>query len=164
MIDKASLVIKNGQIYTVNKSKPWAQAVAVKGDKIVYVGSNEGVENYIGSDTRVIDTKNRFVLPGFIDCHSHIIDGFIELFWIDLGSAKSMEEIKKLVKEYAEKHPEEPLIAGYGWTYEAVLSDQGLPRKEDLDRVVQDRPVWLGDYNGHTGLANSKFCDLLHRR
>jgi predicted amidohydrolase YtcJ len=161
LLDKASLVIKNGRIYTVNKMNPWAQAVAVKGDKIVYVGSNEGLEDYIGSDTKVIDAKNRLVLPGFIDCHSHIIDGFIALFWIDLSSAKSMEEIKKLVKEYAEKHPDEPLIAGYGWTFEAVLSDQGLPRKLDLDSVVQGRPVWLGDYNGHTGLANSKFCELV---
>jgi len=160
LVEKASLVIKNGQIYTVDKLNPWAQALAVNGDKIVYVGANKGAEKYLDSDTKVIDAKNRLVLPGFIDCHCHLICGFRELFWIDLSSAKSMEEIKKLVKEYAEKHPDEPLIAGYGWNYEAVMSDQGLPRKEDLDSVVQERPVWLEDYNGHTGWANSKFCEL----
>ncbi len=160
MGDKASLVIKNGQIYTVDKSNPLAEALAVKRDKIVYVGSNEGVKDHIGSDTKVIDAKNRLVLPGFIECHSHLIDGFVELFWIDLFSAKSMEEIKRLIREYAEKHPDEHLIGGYGWNYEAVLSDQGLPKKEDLD-VVRDRPVWLVDYSGHTALANSKFCELL---
>jgi len=160
LVDKASLVIKNGQIYTVDKSTPLAEALAVKRDKIVYVGSNEEVEDHIGSDTKVIDAKNRLVLPGFIECHSHLIDGFVELFWINLFSANSMEEIKRLIRKYTEKHPDEHLIGGYGWNYEAVLSDQGLPKKEDLD-VVRDRPVWLVDYSGHTALANSKFCELL---
>jgi len=158
--DKASLVIKNGHIYTVNKSNPVAEALAVKRDKIVYVGSNEEVEDHIGSDTKVIDAKNRLILPGFIECHSHLIDGFVELFWISLFSANSMEEIKRLIRKHAEKHPDEYLIGGYGWNYEAVLSDQWLPKKEDLD-VVRDRPIWLVDYSGHTALANSKFCELL---
>jgi len=160
LVDKASLVIKNGQIYTVDKLKPWVQALAVNGDKIIYVGANKGVEKYLDSDTKVIDAKNRLVLPGFIDSHIHAVFGYQQSFCIDLSSATSLEDIYRLVKEHAEKHPDARLIEGYGWKYDAVLSDRGLPNKEDLDSVVNDRPAWLTSYCGHTGWANSKFTKI----
>ncbi|NIR87516.1 amidohydrolase [Candidatus Bathyarchaeota archaeon] len=160
MVDKASLVIKNGRIYTVDKTNPWAQALAVNGDKIVYVGPNKGAEKYIDSDTRIIDAKNRLVLPGFIDTHIHAVFGYQQTSWMDLSSATSLEEVYELVKEHAEKHSDARLIGGYGWNYDAVMSDRGLPNKEDLDSVVNDRPAWLISYCGHTGWANSKFTKI----
>ncbi len=160
MVNKASLVIKNGRIYTVDKSNPWAQALAVKGDKIIYVGPSKGVEQYIDSDTKVVDAKNRLVLPGFIDSHIHAVFGYQQSSCVDLSSATTLEEIYKLVREHAERHPDARLIEGYGWKYGAVLSDRGLPNKEDLDSVVNDRPAWLTSYCGHTGWANSKFTKI----
>ena len=160
LVDKASLVIKNGRIYTVDKMNPWAQALAVNGDKNVYVGANKGVEKYVDSDTKVIDAKNRLVLPGFIDTHIHAVFGYQQSFWVDLSSANSLENIYKLVKEHAEKHPDARLIGGYGWNYDAVMSDRRLPNKEDLDSVVNGRPAFLISYCGHTGWANSKFTKI----
>jgi predicted amidohydrolase YtcJ len=159
LVGKPSLVIRNGQIYTVDKLKSWAQALAASGNKIVFVGSNKGVEKYIDSNTKVVDAKNRFVLPGFIDTHIHAAFGY-QQSWVDLNSAKSLDEIYTLVKEHAEKHQETHLIGGYGWKYTAVLSDRGLPKKEDLDNVVSDKPALLTSYCGHTGWANSVFTKI----
>jgi len=85
---KANLIFINGSVYTVDKNRTWAQAVAIAGDQIVFVGSNEGVESYGGSETAVIDLGGKMVLPGFVDAHahpSHAMDfvGNISLYLLD---------------------------------------------------------------------------------
>lgn len=160
MDHKGCLVIKNGRIYTVDKMKPWAQALAISGDKILYVGTNKDVEKHVDADTKVVDAKNRLVLPGFIDTHIHAAFGYQQSSWVDLSFAKSLEKIFELVKEHAEKRPNVRLIGGYGWRYDAIPSDKGLPKKEDLDKVINDRPALLISYCGHTGWANSKFTNI----
>ncbi|MFQ5872532.1 MAG: amidohydrolase family protein, partial [Dehalococcoidia bacterium] len=80
-------VIKNGRIWTVDKTNPWAQALAIQGGKIVCVGANEDVEDYIDSNTKVVDAGNGLVLPGFIDTHIHAAFGYQKSSWVDLSSA-----------------------------------------------------------------------------
>jgi predicted amidohydrolase YtcJ len=155
----ADLLITNARIYTVNAKQPWAEALAVQGDKIVAVGSAKELRQYRGPSTKTIDARQHLLLPGFTDCHIHFIDGSLGLMRVDLNGAESPEEIQKRVKNYADSHPNEPWIQGMGWTY-PVFAPSGLPDKKVLDAVVPDRPVFLIAFDGHSSWANSKALEL----
>ncbi len=151
----ADTVLLNAKIYTVNSRQPWAEALAIRGDKIVAVGSAKQIAAYRGPSTRVIDAKNHLVLPGFTDCHIHFMDGSISLGRVNVEGAKNVEEIQKKVKDYADAHPNAPWILGRGWSYPA-FGAAALPDRKYLDAVVADRPVYLEGFDGHTYWANSK--------
>ncbi len=99
--------------------------------------------------------KGKLVLPGFTDCHIHFMDGSLGLTQVDLNGTKSVAEIQKRVKEYADAHPEEKWIEGMGWTY-PDFGPSALPDKKFLDEIVPDRPVFLEAFDGHSSWANSK--------
>ncbi len=151
----ADTILVNARIYTVNPRQPWADALAIGGDKILAVGAAKDVTAYRGPSTRVIDAQGRLVLPGFTDCHIHFMDGSLGLTQVDLNDAKTVAEIQKRVKEYAATHPKEPWITGMGWTY-PTFGPSALPDKKILDDVVPDRPVFLVAFDGHSSWANSK--------
>jgi predicted amidohydrolase YtcJ len=155
----ADVVISNARVYTVNAKQPWAEAVAIRGDKIVAVGSAKALEPYRGPATHVIDAGGRLVLPGFTDCHIHFLDGSLSLQRVHLDDAKDIAEIQRRVKAYADSHPDEPWIRGRGWTYPAV-GRSNLPDKKYLDEIVPNRPVYLESFDGHTWWANSKALQL----
>jgi predicted amidohydrolase YtcJ len=155
----ADLVITDARIYTVNTKQPWAEGLAIRGDKIIAVGSDKDVDTLRGPSTKVIDAKGHLILPGFTDCHIHFMDGSLGLEQVDLNGADSVAEIQKRVKAYAEANPEKPWILGMGWSY-PTFAPSGLPNKEVLDEVVSDRPVYLVAYDGHTSWANSKALEL----
>ncbi|MFN7997024.1 MAG: amidohydrolase [Bryobacteraceae bacterium] len=148
-------VVVNAKIYTVNAKQPWAEALAIRGDRIVSVGGNPEIRASIAPSTRVIDAGGRLVLPGFTDCHIHFMEGSLGLLHVDLNGASTVAEIQKRVREYAVSHPKEPWILGMGWTYPA-FAPSGMPDKKLLDAVVSDRPVLLDAYDGHTAWANSQ--------
>jgi len=151
----ADTLVINARIYTVNSQQPWAEALAIRGDKILAVGSAKDVAAYRGPATKVIDAQGRLVLPGFTDCHIHFMDGSMGLTQVDLNGTKSIAEIQKRVKDYAAAHPKEPWITGMGWTY-PTFGPSALPDKKFLDEVVPARPVYLVAFDGHTSWANSK--------
>jgi predicted amidohydrolase YtcJ len=151
----ADTVVLDGKIYTVNPRQPWAEALAIRGEKIVAVGSTKDIAAYRGRSTKVIDAHGHLVLPGFTDCHIHFMDGSLGLTQVDLNGAKTVAEIQKRVKQYAEAHPKETWIAGMGWTY-PTFGPSALPDKKILDEVVPDRPVFLIAFDGHSSWANSK--------
>jgi predicted amidohydrolase YtcJ len=151
----ADKIVVHAHIYTVSEKQPWAEALAIRGDKIVAVGSDKEMEAYRGSSTQVIDAAGRLVLPGFEDCHIHFMDGSLGLTEVDLNDASSVAEIQKRVKQYAAAHPDEPWITGMGWTY-PTFGAVALPNKKILDDVVPDRPVYLVAFDGHSSWANSK--------
>ena len=153
--EPADLIVVNARVYTVNPQQPWAEAIAVRGDKIVGVGDREKIDGYRGKTTKVIDAQGRLVLPGFTDCHIHFMDGSLGLTRVDLNDSGSVTEIQKRVKAYADSHPHEPWIQGMGWTY-PTFKPSGLPDKKILDEVVPDRPVYLVAFDGHSSWANSK--------
>jgi hypothetical protein len=160
LVKKASLLIRNGRIYTVDKRRSRAEALAVHDGRIIFVGTNEQAEDFTGPDTRIVDAKGRMVLPGFIDSHVHYASGYMEASWVELSSASSLDDIFEMTSEHARKHPGHRLVGGFGWEYEAAQSKGKLPTKEDLDGIVSDRPVLLISYDAWTGLANSRFIEL----
>jgi predicted amidohydrolase YtcJ len=155
----ADTIVIHGRIYTVNEKQPWAEAVAIRGARIIAVGSDAEIEAYRGSSTRVIDAGGRLVLPGFEDCHIHFMDGSLGLVEVDLNGAATVAEIQKRVKEYAAAHPKDPWITGMGWTY-PTFGPAALPDKKILDEVVPDRPVYLVAFDGHSSWANSKALQM----
>ena len=155
----ADTVLVNARIYTVDAKQPWAEALAIRGDKLLAVGSAREITAYRGASTKVIDTRGKLILPGFTDCHIHFMDGSLGLTQVDLNGSKSVAEIQKRVKEYAESHPKETWIGGMGWTY-STFGSAALPDKKFLDEVVPDRPVYLQAYDGHSSWANSKALAL----
>lgn len=155
----ADVILTNARIYTLNPEQKWAEAIAIRGDRIVAVGAKAQIDAYRGTATRIIDIQGRLVLPGFTDCHIHFLDGSLSLGQIQLDDAKNVEEIQGRVKEYARTHPDKPWILGRGWTY-PVFAPSGLPDKKYLDQIVPDRPVYLEGFDGHTWWANSKALQL----
>jgi predicted amidohydrolase YtcJ len=155
----ADTLIVNAKIWTVNTRQPSADSLAIRGDKILAVGSEQQLASFRGKDTKVIDAKQHLLLPGFTDCHIHFMDGSLGLTQVDLNGAGSITEIQKRVKAYADAHPQQAWILGMGWTY-PTFAPSGLPNKKILDDVVPDRPVFLSAFDGHSSWANSKALEL----
>jgi len=151
----ADLVLRNGAIYTVDAARSWAEAVAVRDGRIVYVGSNAGLGTLVGASTRVHDLRGRMVVPGMQDAHIHPISGGIEALGCDLNTGKTAAEYVAIVKQCAASSPQETWIQGGGWLMSA-FGPGAMPSRTLLDAVVPDRPVLLWSSDGHTGWANSK--------
>ena len=157
--DAVETILTNARIYTVNAKQPWAEALAIRGGKIIAVGTNKEMAAYRGLFTKTLDAQQHLVLPGFVDCHIHFMEGSLGLTHVDLNDAGSVAEIQKRVKDYASAHPDEPWITGMGWTY-PTFKPSGLPDKKFLDEVVPDRPIYLSAFDGHSSWANSKALQL----
>jgi len=142
----ADLVLKNGTIYTVDAVRRWAQALAVRDGRLIYVGTDEGVKALIGPRTRLIDLNGRLVLPGFHDSHAHPIAAGLQRAQCDLTNAQSIDEALARVKTYAEANLQKSWILGFGWNPSLFL--EGGPHKRLLDSVVSNRPVLLTSAGG----------------
>ena len=158
-LQPADTILINGKIYTINNKQAWAHAVAIRGEKIVAVGDVAEIEKLRGPRTKVIDAEGKLVLPGFVDCHIHFLEGSISLGQANLEGAKNPSDIQRVLREYAEKHPGEGWILGGGWNY-AMFGEENLPDKKYLDELFPGRPVYLVGYDGHTSWANSKALAL----
>jgi predicted amidohydrolase YtcJ len=155
----ADVIVTNARIYTMNPQQKWAEAIAIRGEKIVAAGDRKSIEALRAPATKVIDADQHLVLPGFTDCHIHFMDGSLGLTRVDLNDSKTVEEIQKRVKAYADAHPNDPWIQGMGWTY-PTFGASALPNKKILDDIVPDRPVYLVAFDGHSSWANSKALAL----
>jgi len=155
----ADVVITHARVYTVNSKQPWAEAVAIRADKIVAVGSAAEIDKYKEATTKIIDAAGKLVLPGFTDCHIHFLDGSLSQQRIFLDDAPDTTEIQRRVKAYADAHPNEAWVLGRGWQYSSV-GPTNLPHKKYLDEIIPDRPVYLDSYDGHTWWANTKAMEL----
>lgn len=158
--DSADLVISNGKIYTVNEQQPWAEAVAIKGDRIVYVGDLAGSKKFIGEQTQQMNLDGKMLLPGFIDSHSHPIHGGSFINALSLDTFAGIDDWVQATAEYAAAHPDAPLIFGYGFL--ASTFGPAGPQKGQLDAVVPDRPVLIMDEGFHGAWGNSKALELLN--
>ena len=155
----ADTIVIHGRIYTLNSKQPWAQALAIRGNKIVAVGDDATIGKFRGPGTKVIDAAGQLVLPGFVDCHIHFMDGSLSLGRVNLEGAKDVAEIQQRLREYAAKHPGNDWLLGRGWDY-AMFGAATLPDKKYLDELFPDRPVFLEGYDGHTYWTNSKALTL----
>ncbi|MBV8515639.1 MAG: amidohydrolase family protein [Acidobacteria bacterium] len=145
----ADTIVHHARIYTVNSQQPWAEALAIQGDKIVAVGGEADVDKLRTPKTRMIDAGGRLVLPGFVDCHIHFMDGSLSLGRVNLDGAKDVADIQRRLREYAAKHPGKDWILGRGWDY-AMFGAVALPDKKYLDEVFPNRPAYLEGYDSHT--------------
>lgn len=150
----ADLVLVNGRVWTGNKSQPWAEAVAARGERIIAVGSNDDARKLTGPQTRVIDLQGKLVLPGFIDDHTHFIDGGFHLLSVQLRDAKTPAEFARRIKEHTARLPVGRWITGGDWDHE-LWPGAPLPTKELIDQYTQNNPVFVSRLDGHMGLANS---------
>ena len=153
--ERADIIVVHGRVYTENPAQPWAQAVAIRHGKIAAVGDDAEIERLRGAGTKVIDAEGKLVLPGFVDCHIHFMDGAFSLGRVNLEGAKDPADIQKRLREYASEHPGNAWILGRGWNY-AMFGPEALPHKKYLDEIFPTRPVFLEGYDGHTYWANSK--------
>ena len=159
IVEPADIIVVHGRIYTENPKQPWAQAVAIRGSKIVAVGEDATIEKRRGMSTKVINAGGKLVLPGFVDCHVHFLSGSLGLTQVNLEGAKDLAEIQKRLREYAAEHPGDDWIRGRGWNY-AMFGSETLPNKRSLDELFPNRPVLLKAYDGHTAWVNSKALAL----
>ncbi len=151
--EAADLVIKNANIVTIDKDNPRAEAIAIKGEMIIAVGSDKSIEKYIKKDsTQVIDAQGRLIIPGFNDAHAHF--GPVNLDYIELRYITDPKIITEKVKvRVAQVQPGE-LIRGGHWEHEMFYNRQ-WPTKELIDPVAPDNPVMLSRTDGHSVLVNS---------
>ena len=154
-VEAADLVLINGNIVTVDKSNPRAEALAVKGDTIAVVGSSKEIKKYIDKkQTKIIDLQGRLALPGFNDAHVHFIQGGHALMSVSLDRVTSLEEIQRRVQEKLKDRKEGEWILGRGWDQE-ILPGKKWPTKELLDTIAPNNPVSLSRICGHCTLVNS---------
>lgn len=144
----ADLVIRNARIYTVDKEHPWAQAVAVRGDRIVWVGQENDATSQIGPSTHVIDAGGKMLLPGFIDSHLHVRIG-AGANVLRIANANTLAEIQRQVKKFSDENPNLKWIEADGWNYSAFPNGT-LPAAKDLEGLTRGRPAFLVAYDYHT--------------
>ncbi len=149
----ADMVFTNASVLTMNDDAPSAEAVAVTGNEISYVGDAAGAQALIGDNTEVFDLDGDTLLPGFVSGHDHIIASGWTTRGVSLFGIETLEEALAAIKKYADENPDEDLILGYGFNQ---VSYGGWPTKEDLDSVVSDRPAFILDFTIHDVWMNSK--------
>jgi predicted amidohydrolase YtcJ len=154
----ADLVFTNGDVYTVDAVRSWARAVAVKDGRIALVGTDDDVREAIGPGTEVIDLRGRMLLPGFQDAHVHPVLGGLDLLQCGLHDAGSLPEYERIIRAYAQSHPDAPWILGGGWSMDVF--SHGTPTKDVLDRLVPDRPAFLPNRDGHGAWVNTRALEI----
>jgi predicted amidohydrolase YtcJ len=153
----ADVVFVNGKVYTVNLAQPWAQAVAVRGQRIAYVGDTAGAKALVGSRTEVVDLNGRMLIPGFVEAHTHPFVGSALSQGVDL-QYDTREKLLEVLRAYAKTNPSGRLVRGFGWRY--IAFPPTGPRKEDLDTIWPDKPVFLCAIDIHCAWVNSKALQL----
>src|SRR6266498_1371194 len=150
----ADVIIKNAKIFTSDESNPYAEAVAVKGNRIIYVGTNEGAEAFKNKSTRVTDGQRHTLTPGFIDSHVHMLWGSIWMGTAQLREVKTKEDLKKVLLDFASENKIDRWVVGRGIRYSIVST------RQELDKIITDRPVYIGAFDGHTAWANTKALEM----
>ncbi len=143
-----------GKIWTGNPANPWAEALATRGDTLVAVGSKQELAPWIGDSTQVVRVpEGQLITPGFIDTHTHFIDGGFRLSSVQLRDAATKEEFIKRIGDFAKTVPAGTWIMGGDWDNQNWGGE--LPERSWIDAVTPDHPVWINRLDGHMSLANT---------
>lgn len=154
MTTYADTIITSANVFTADRDHPTAQAVAVRGIHIAYVGDELGVKEWIGAGTRVIDGKGCTLMPGFIDSHFHMLHGSLTLENIHFETCFSYEDTTQAIHTFAAENPAVPWLTGFGLRYNLGPCLTPLNRQH-LDSIVADRPIAITAYDGHTMWSNT---------
>lgn len=143
-----------GKVWTGDEQTPWAEGFAVVDDSIVAVGSADEINKWVGEHTQKIEAESgNLIVPGFIDCHTHFMEGGFALASVQLRDAKTPQEFINRIKEFAATQPAGAWITSGDWDHENWGGQ--LPSREWIDSVTQNNPVWINRLDGHMCLANS---------
>ncbi|MDH5630417.1 MAG: amidohydrolase [Gammaproteobacteria bacterium] len=156
--DKADIVLTNGNIWTGDATNPQASAIAISGNKIIAVGSDEEIKKYVNNDTHQLDLKGKRVTPGFIDNHTHFssVSGLINA--VQLRDASSKKQFIQRIGDFAKTMPKGRWMLDGIWDHQAWGGE--LPKAEWIDSVTPDNPVYLWRTDGHMAIANSAAMKL----
>ncbi|KXK23489.1 MAG: amidohydrolase [Bacteroidetes bacterium OLB12] len=148
-----------GKVWTGNDRSAWAEGFAISGDSIVAVGTESSIRSWIGPNTVVTETgAGNLIVPGFIDCHTHFMDGGFALSSVQLRDAMTKEEFINRIKAFALTQPKGAWITNGDWDHENWGGE--LPTRDWIDSVTQDNPVWINRLDGHMNLANTAAIKL----
>jgi len=164
MPQTADLIIRNARVLTMDEASPRAEAVAVAGNRILAVGSNDEIAALAGPSAKVIDAKGATVLPGFNEAHMHIFPGSVSLRQLNLHGIQGFEPLKKAMQDYAAANPDEPLLMGFSADYSIISLNESVTRHH-LDAILPDRPFMMFAPDHHTAWANTAALEkagLLH--
>ena len=157
----ADLVLQNGTIYTVDTTRSWAEALAIRGGKIEFVGSDNDVKSFVGSNTRVVDLKHRMVMPGINDVHVHpLLGGRAELYECHFLPTLSLDEILTVIRAEARKAKADAWIVGGSWGSNFTDALASLDTLRALDDASEGHPVMLRDDSVHNRWVNSRAMEL----
>lgn len=154
MSQPADIIITNAKVFTSDESNPSAQAVAIKGNRIIYVGTNAGAESFKDKSTRIIDAQGHTLTPGFIDTHVHLLWGSISMGNAQLQEVRTKDDLKKILVEFADANKTSEWVVGRGIRYNIVST------RQELDEIIADRPIYIGAFDGHTAWANTKALEM----
>jgi predicted amidohydrolase YtcJ len=155
-----SLAVVNARIWTGNPKRPWAEAIAVRGDRIAAVGSSAEIRKMTGAGAKVIDAHGQMLVPGFNDAHVHIISAGRGLSMVKLRDASTPAEFIARIKAYAKTVPKGAWITDGDWDH--TLWGGELPTRQWIDSVSPDNPVWVTRLDGHMSLANGAALAAAH--
>ncbi len=148
-----TLAVVNVRAWTGDARRPWADAIAVAGDRIAAVGSGAEIRKLAPAGARVVDGQGQMMLPGFIDSHIHFVDGGFGLASVQLRDARSPAEFIARIKAFAATAPPGAWITAGDWDHEQWGGE--LPRRDWIDSVTPRNPVWINRLDGHMRLANT---------
>jgi predicted amidohydrolase YtcJ len=157
-LEPADYVFVNGKIYTVNPQQPWAEAVAVKDKRIVYVGSGNDAKKWIGPESKVVDLTGRMLMPGFVDGHNHFVCGATAKRGIRLVGSENRAEMLQRIRDYVGAHPTQEVYLGYGWTFSMFGGRDGT--RQELDAFSRDKPIVLFNEDTHCVWFNTKAMEM----
>lgn len=148
-----SIILYNGKIWTAEGLNSFAEAVAITGDTISAVGSSSEIKKLAGDSTRMIDLQGKLVTPGFNDAHIHFLNGSLGLAEVEMTETYSRKQAVDYIRNYVLANPDKKWITGRGWQYTFFAG--GLPHKNTLDSIENQRPIFIKAYDGHSAWANS---------
>ena len=157
--ESADLILSGARIFTSNTQEPWAEAVAVKNGRFIYVGDSAGVVAYRSDSTRSVNLEGRLVIPGLVDSHAH--PGYIDVEQYGEISETNEEDLLAAVTKYADEHPDEEWLRLCCWPIALYVKGNKGPDKRVLDAVVPDRPLWFVSEAWHSGWLNSKALETI---
>jgi len=164
-VEPATMVLQHGKVVTLDDAMPEAQAVAIRGDRIVAVGTDEAIAPYVGEGTEVIDLAGQLAIPGFIESHGHFTGIGQAKLGLDLMNVKNWDEVVQMVADAVAAAAPGELITGRGW-HQAKWdvtpepSVEGFPTHDAVSRVAPDNPVILTHASGHATFANAKAMEM----
>ena len=157
--EAADVIFVNGNVYTANDRQPKAEAIAVKGERIVFVGSSSAARALAGKNTRVVDLGGKTVLPGMTDSHYHLIGVGERELTLNLEGITNLQDFLAQVKSHVAKSKPGQWVTGRGWI-ETFWTPPVFPTRQDLDKISPNNPVFLTRADGHGAVANSAALKL----